>query len=128
MTINEQARSSNVFLFSEGDALNSIRDTVTIASGTVASAIGQVLAKVTATGKYTQVTPAAVDGSQTATGVLVEAFTATLAADTPLVALVRGPAAVKNSGLAWTTGMTALQIATASVQLTAAGIKVQTVA
>lgn len=94
----------------------------------MASAIGQVLAKVTATGKYTQVTPAAVDGSQTATGVLVEAFTATLAADTPLVALVRGPAAVKNSGLAWTTGMTALQIATASGQLTAAGIKVQTVA
>ena len=91
-------------------------------------AIGQVLAKVTATGKYTQVTPAAVDGSQTAAGVLVEAFTTTLATDTSLVALVRGPAAVKSSGLAWTTGMTAPQIAAASAQLTAAGIKVQTVA
>ena len=124
-TINELARISDVLFFEEGEEINFVRDTVTVASGTLASALGQVLGKITATGKYIQVAPAGVDGSQTAAAVLLEAFTATLGADTQFVAVVRGPAAVKDTGLVMTAAMTAPQILAAKQQLTAAGIKVQ---
>jgi hypothetical protein len=126
MTINELPRISDVLSFEEGEEVNYVRDFVTVASGTVASAVGQVLGKITASGKYTQVAPAASDGSQTAAAVLLVAFSATLGADTQYVAVVRGPAVLKSTGLAYTSGMTGGQITTAQQQLTAAGMKVET--
>lgn len=123
--LTESTRISDVLFFEEGEEINYVRDVITVASGTVASAIGQVLGKVTATGKYLQVAPAGADGSQIAAAVLLKGFTATLGADTQFVAVVRGPAAVKDTGLVMTAAMTAPQIATAKQQLTAAGIKVQ---
>jgi hypothetical protein len=76
----------------------------------------------TITKKYTQVTPAATDGSAVAAGVLLVNFGSSLAADTTTVAVVRGPAIVKLGGLAYTSGMTAGQKANALTQLAALGI------
>lgn len=74
-------------------------------------------------GKYTQLTPAALNGSQNAAGILIGgASTTTYAADTAGVAVVRGPAILKTAGLAWTSGMTATQQTAALAQLAALGI------
>jgi hypothetical protein len=123
--LNENPRISDVILFEEGVEVEYTRDTVTIASGTVASGVGQLMGKVTATGKFTQLTPAAADGSQNAAGVLLESISATLAADTQLNVLTRGPAVVKAPGLVYTAGMTNPQILAAQAALVALGIKVE---
>lgn len=62
-------------------------------------AIGTVLGKVTATGKYKVCVQTAVDGSQTAAGVLMEDKTVANATDTKALILVRGPASVSKGGL-----------------------------
>jgi hypothetical protein len=93
-----------------------------VASGTLASPIGQVLGQISATGKFVQVNPAASDGSQNAAGVLMTPITATLGADTTLVVITRGPAILKSTGLSWTAGMTGTQITTATAQLNALGL------
>jgi hypothetical protein len=78
-------------------------------------------------GKYTQLTPAALDGTQTAAGVLITGASAiTYAADASVVAVTRGPAICKLNGLAWTSGMSAGQKTTALAQLAALGIQVRT--
>jgi hypothetical protein len=78
-------------------------------------------------GKWEQVAPAAVDGSQFAAGVLISgSFTATLSADATAVAVTRGPAILKLNGLAWTSGMTSGQKATAIAQLQALGMTTRT--
>jgi hypothetical protein len=71
-------------------------------------------------GKYAQVTPAAVDGSAVAAAVLLQAATPT--ADVTAVAVVQGPAIFKENGLQWTSGMTAPQKTAAIAQLAAAGM------
>lgn len=112
----------------KGEAVNYVRDTITVASGTVASGIGQILGKITVSGKYTQVAPAAGDGSQNAAAVLLESFSATLGADTQFEAVTRGPAVFKDAGLLYTSGMTAPQKATAQGQLVALGMKIESAA
>ena len=126
MTINENPRLSDLILFQEGEEANYIVDLVTVASGTVASAVGQILGKITASGKYAQVAPAAGDGSQVAAAVLIQPFTATLGADTTFLAITRGPVIFKANGLAYTSGMTGGQKTTAQQQLQAAGMPVRT--
>jgi hypothetical protein len=123
--ITENPRLSDVLLYEAGVEVNYTVDTVTVASGTLASPIGQVLSKVTASGKYVQVAPVAVDGSAVAAGILLEPITATLTADTQLNVLTRGPAVVKSTGLAYTTAMTSTQITAALAQLLALGIKTE---
>lgn len=125
MLLNENPRLSDLLLYEAGVQVNYVIDTVTVASGTLASPIGQVLGKVTASGKYVQVAPAAVDGSGAVGGILLEPITATLTADTQLNVLTRGPAVVKSTGLAYTSGMTGTQITAAAAQLLALGIKVE---
>jgi hypothetical protein len=124
-TINELPRISDVLMFEEGEEVNYVRDAVIVEAGTAASAIGQVLGQVTATGKFTQLNPAASDGSQNAAAVLLGSFSSALAADTTYVAVRRGPCVLKASGLQWTAGMTNTQIATAQAQLLALGMKVE---
>ena len=75
-------------------------------------------------GKYTQVNPAAVDGSAVAAAILLEAANAT-SGDVSATALVRGPAILKDAGLAWTSGMTGTQQTTAKNQLIAAGMQIR---
>jgi hypothetical protein len=73
-------------------------------------------------GKWTQVTPAAVDGSAVCAGVLVTPFTPTLTADFTAVIIARGPAILKTGGISYTAGMTTNQKNAALAQLTALGI------
>ena len=124
MTINEKVRLSDLLMFQEGEEVNFIVDQVTVASGTVASAQGQIMGQITASGKWAQVAPAAVDGSQNAAGLLITPFTATLGSDlTTALMIVRGPAVVKTSAIAYTSGMTTNQKNAALAQLKALGIK-----
>src|ERR1051325_8136639 len=67
-------------------------------------------------GKYVPIAPAALDGSAIAAGVLLTAVDAT-SADAVSVAVVRGPAIMKTSGLTWTAGMTGGQKTTALTHL-----------
>ena len=99
------------------------RDRVTIASG-ASLALGTVLGKVTASGKYKTLAPAASDGTQTAVAVLAEAVDAT-AADKPGMVVTR-VAALASAGLVWPGGITDPQKATALAALDARGIVVRT--
>ena len=124
MSLTESTRRSDVLLFQEGEELNFIFDNVTLVSGTAASKVGQVLGLITASGKYTQVAPAAVDGSQTAAAVLMADCDAS-GGDKVALAVVRGPAIFKDAGLLWTSGMTTGQKTTAKAQLGAASMPVR---
>lgn len=126
MLINETPRLSDLVLFQEGEEVNYIVDVVTVASGTVASVQGQILGKITATGKYVQLATGGADGSQIAAAVLIQPFTATLGADGTYLAITRGPVIFKSSGLAYTAAMTAPQKATALAQLQSAGMPTRT--
>jgi hypothetical protein len=79
---------------------NYSRETVTLKSGTN-YALGSVLGRITASGKY-RLSPAAQvagdEGAETAAAVLIEAIDATTADKTGLV-LGRGPAIVSKSAL-----------------------------
>jgi len=69
-------------------------------------------------GKYVPVAPAALDGSAAAAGVLLGAVDAT-SADATGVAVTRGPAILKTSGIVYTAGMTTNQKTAALAQLLA---------
>lgn len=62
-------------------------------------AVGTVLGKVTATGKYKICVQTAVDGSQTAAGIAVGDQTIAATTDTKVLAMVRGPAIVSKDAL-----------------------------
>lgn len=95
----------------------------TITAGGTAFVAGDGFAITVAagSGKWTQVGPANVDGSQAAAGICLLAGNPATA-DTLSVAVTRGPAAIKVNGLAWTAGMTGGQKTTALAQLQALGI------
>ena len=92
------------------------RELVTLIAGAGDCIIGQVLGRITTGGKYTQVAPAAHNGSESAYAVLVENADATGTYDVEAV-VIRRAAIFKSSGLVWTTGMTAPQIAAAKLEL-----------
>lgn len=95
------------------------RETITVAAGTHQP--GTVLGKITASGKYTVLTPGASNGSQNAAGILWGQADAT-DADAPGVVLVRGPAIVNRHEILWPDGITEPQTATAIAALAALGI------
>ena len=84
---------------------------------------GTVIGKITASGKYTILAPAAATGEQAAAGILVPNCNAT-AADVITRSLLRGPAQVNANDLTWPGGITAPQKTAAIAQLMALGIKV----
>ena len=86
MPVLTEGRYAGEFIVSEGNGKIS-RETITVLSGQNRQA-GAVLGEVTASGKYKALDPAAVDGSQTAAGVLYDAVDAS-AADAEGVAVVR---------------------------------------
>lgn len=100
------------------------RESVTLITGQNLT-LGAVLGKITASGKYTAVDPAASDGSQTAAAVLLADVDAT-SADKKAVILARGPAVVSSSHLVWPVGATTNQKAAATTQLAALGIVART--
>ena len=95
--IPEPKRLGDVVKFEDPQKLYS-RDTITLVAGQNLP-LGAVLGIVTASGKATQITPGAVDGSQLAAGVLIEDVDAT-AADVRTTMIARY-AVVTDTGLVW---------------------------
>ena len=83
-----EARHAGSFILSEGPGHYS-RENITILSGEGKLVAGQVIGKVTATGKYRSADPVNADGSQGAAAILFDAVDAT-SADAIAVAIVRG--------------------------------------
>ena len=117
MTFTETSHAGG-FLISEANG-HFARDNGTLNSGQKLDA-GAVLGRITATGHYTAVAPAANDGSEEAAAVLYAGVDAT-DADAPCVVILRG-AEVNRHELIWPNGMTAPQIATATGQLIECGV------
>lgn len=92
----------------------------TIKSGAGAIASGQVLGKVTATGKYAVLAPAANDGTEAAAAIAVSQVDAT-AADMETAVIVRDAQVVSNQ-LTWPAGITTNQKNAALAQLAALNI------
>src|SRR5512134_274939 len=103
---------------------NYCRETVTLKSGTN-FALGAVLGKLTADGKYTLSPASAADGSETAVAVLLEAADATAADTTGLIA-ARGPVIVSKAQLAFDGSVNdTAKKAVKHTQLAAAGLVVR---
>ena len=115
MPVLTEGRFAGEFLVSEGNGRIS-RETITVLSGQTLST-GAVLGKVTASGKYKALDPAAVDGSEAAAGILYDAVDAS-AADAEGVAIVR-LAEVNAAELVWPDGITGGEQTTALGELAA---------
>ncbi|RBI69905.1 head decoration protein [Roseovarius sp. TE539] len=103
---------------------NYTRETVTLLAGT-AYPVGSVLARITASGKYTLATSGGTDGAQTAAAVLLFAVDATLS-DAVGIVVVRGPAILSRAALAYDGSVDdAAKITTKIGQLTALGLIVR---
>ena len=63
-------------------------------------AVGTVLGKVTATGKYKIAVETAVDGSKVADAIVIADYAVPATTDTKVLVLVRGPAIVSKAALA----------------------------
>ena len=109
----QEGQYAGEFIVSEGNGTIS-RETITVLSGE-ALEVGAVLGKVTASGKYKALDPAAMDGSQAAVAVLYDAVDAS-AGDAEGVAILR-MAEVNAAELVWPDGITAGQQTTALAQL-----------
>lgn len=109
------------FIYQDGGDTIS-RDKIVLASGQNLPS-GAVLGVITAGGKFTQLNPAASNGSQVAAGILWEATDAG-AADTPATAVTRLQEVV-GTELVWPAGITDNQKATATGQLAALNIIVR---
>lgn len=90
----------------------------------VSVAIGTVLGKITATGIYVPLAPAANDGSQNAAAILSEDLPISGVARKAVV--IKRGAGVNSAGLVWPGAITAPQKAAAITQLEALGIDVVT--
>lgn len=105
------------FLLSEANGTYS-RENVILDAGALDA--GTVLGKLTASGKYVVLAPAAADGSEDASGILWARADASTA-DAAIVVIARD-AEVKADALIWPAGITTEQKATAITQLNALGI------
>ncbi len=84
-------------LFAE---LGYCREVVTVNEATAKNyVVGSVLGKITASGKYKLAVETAVDGSKVFGGLVLENVTIAATTDTPLVVLVKGPAAISKGAL-----------------------------
>jgi hypothetical protein len=98
------------------------RDEVTVISGQNL-ATATVVGIITASGKVTQLAPAAVDGSQNASGVL--AFPVDASAGDKAGVMIARHAICSDKKLVWPAGITGGQKTTAIAQLKALGILVR---
>jgi hypothetical protein len=99
------------------------RDQVTVAAGQNLR-IGTVLGRVDVNGKVKAIDPAATDGTQIATAVLLQSIDAT-AGDKPSGIAVTRQSIVAHHALVWPATITAEEKATATAQLEAVGILVR---
>lgn len=117
METTQNARNAD-FVLSLANGTLSLENAI-LASGHNAQA-GTVLGKVTASGKYVPVAPAAADGSETAAAILYGHADAT-SADQACVVVAR-QAEVKADGLIWPAGITTPQKTAAIGELDAVAI------
>ena len=89
-------------------------------------AMGTVLGRVTATGKYKKAVETAVDGSKVAAAVVIDAKTILGATDTNVLVIFRGPASVSNLVIDLTTYNDATKLGVLNADLEAKGIQVLT--
>lgn len=95
-------RYSNTVKYELEPALGFCRDVVTAnEAGAKTYAVGTVLGKVTAGGKYKITEATAVDGSQNAAAIVLEDKSVPATTDTKVLVLVRGPAIVSKSALTY---------------------------
>lgn len=99
------------------------RDRVTVAAGQNLP-LGAVVGVVTATGKVKQIDPSATDGTQVASGVLMQACDAALAERTDGLIVARH-AIVADHALQWPTGITTGEQQAAIAQLKSLGVLVR---
>lgn len=100
-------RFSNVVKYETDPHLSVCRESVVInEAGAVTYEVGTVLGKVTATGKYTRLNPAAADGSQNFAGIYImdglgqsNDLAVPAATDTKAIVLARGHAIVAKEAL-----------------------------
>lgn len=116
-TITE-GRHRGEFMVSEASGTRSREDVVVVTGQNLVA--GQVVAKITASGKWMILTPGASDGSQNAAGILYGAVNAT-AADKKGVIIARD-AEVNAGEIAWPVGISAPNKTTAINALAALGI------
>lgn len=121
MTSLTEGRHTGEHLISEAAGTRS-RDVVTLVAGQNLDP-GTVLGKVTVSGKYTQLAPAAEDGSEVAAAVLFAAVDAT-AADKAAVVHLRDTE-VAGAGLNWPAVITVGEKAAANAELQALGIVIR---
>ena len=121
MTVLTEGKRAADFIVSEANGTRS-RDVVTIAQG-AALEPGTVLGKVTASGKYVALDPAANTGAETAVGLLRARADAAIA-DVSAVAILRD-GEVNGAELVWPAGITPEQKAAAIADLAAHGIIVR---
>lgn len=89
--------------------------------------VGQLLGRITASGKMVVWAPGATDGSQTVAGVVLEDSDAPSGADGVVLALTRGPAIVRQEELDFGAA-TAGQITAAITTLAGLGVRVKAAA
>lgn len=118
MTVLTEGPHTAGYLISEANGTRS-REVITLLEGNNLSP-GAVLGKITASGKYAALAPAATDGSEKAAAVLYAGVDAT-AADKPAVITARD-AEVQAAELTWPVGATPEQKTTALAQLATLGI------
>lgn len=102
ITAYEPKRLSDLLKFTEADALDKgyILDYVTVNEAAEADyEIGMLVGQVTSTEKYVISDPAATDGSETISFVVLENKTIPAATDTKVKVLVRGKASVADQAL-----------------------------
>lgn len=116
--LNETLHAGGFMLAGNFDGSHISVDSIVVASGAGVLVAGTVLGKITASGKYTILAPAASDGSQTAAGILWDGLDAT-SADVPGVAVTR-LAEVTAGELTYPGGITGPQKTAALASLAAA--------
>lgn len=93
-------RLSNLVKKEQWTDVGYCREVVTVNEAAIKTyAVGTVLGKVTANGKYMICVQTAVDGSQTAAAIVLEDKTIAATTDTKLVVMTRGPASISAGAL-----------------------------
>ena len=121
MPVFEQSRATTAhYIVSEAANIYRSREQVIIASGSGVLKAGAILGKVTASGKYAPVNPAASNGTQTAAAILFEGCDAT--AEDVRRTITARDTEVHADVLIWPAGTTDPQKTTAMGQLASSGI------
>lgn len=129
----DNIRLGNILQGEFGGHIGYQRKTVVVnEAAAVEYKLGEVLGKVTATGKYVRLTAGATDGSQNFAGVFIgtddaynpDNLSVPATTDTNAVIVYRGPAGIFSQALRFKSGTTQNQKNAVYAQIDAAGFKV----